>query len=90
MSGETLCRGVSGIVSWSSWWGDVEFVDDESGEVEYHFGPVAHVEFAGGTSRRFQALTVGQLNEQIRSLGIEVEYHPDWLDHVECLCERCR
>ena len=89
MSGEAPSHGTPDVVGWHSWWGDVDFVDDESGEVGYHFGPVTYVEFADGTGQRYQALTVGELNAQMAHLGIEIECPPDRLDQVECICNRC-
>ncbi len=70
-------------------WGDVEYFDEESGEVECHFGPIAYVEHTDGTHHRYQALTVGELNGQLAHLGIEIECSPDRLSQVECICDHC-
>ncbi|WP_420621351.1 hypothetical protein [Candidatus Poriferisodalis sp.] len=82
-------RDTIGVVGFQLWWGDVEFVDEESGELEYHFGPVAYVELTDGRSHRYQALTVGELNGQMAHLGIEMECPPARLSQVECICDLC-
>lgn len=89
MNCEAPSHGAADVVDWLSWWGDVEFVDDGSGEVVCHFGPVAYVEFADGTGQRYQALTVGELNAQIAHLGIEIDCPPDQPNHAEGTCGRC-
>ena len=65
MSNEAPSRSALEVADWLSWWGDVEFSNEKSGEVEYHFGPVAHVVLADGSNRRYQALTLGDLNGQL-------------------------
>ena len=90
MSGEVPSQSASDVVDWHSWWGDVEFADDESGEVRCHFGPVTYVEFADGTGQRYQALSMRDLNGQMAHLGIEIECPPDRLNEVACICDCCR
>ncbi len=90
MSGEVPSQSAADVVDWHSWWGDVEFADDESGEVRCHFGPVTYVEFADGTGQRYQALTMRDLNGQMAHLGIEIECPPDRLNEVACSCDCCR
>ena len=89
MSHEAPSRSALEIMDWHSWWGDVEFSNEASGEIEYHFEPVAYVEFADGTGQRYQALTVGDLNRQMAHLGIEVECPRAHLNRAECICDHC-
>ena len=90
MSRDVSTRGAPDVVDWQSWWGDVEFVNEESGEVHCHFGPVAYVDFADDTGHRFQALTVGELNSQLAHLGIRIEHPSARLNEVACICDCCR
>lgn len=89
MSRDAPSRGALDVSDWQSWWGDVDFRNEESGEIECHFGPVAYVVLADGTARRYQALTMRDLNAQVAHLGIEVECLPEFLDRVECVCNAC-
>ena len=89
MSDEVDSHSAADIARCLSWWGDVEFRNEESGEMEYHFGWNVHVWYADGGSQRYDALTIGELNGLIAHLGIEIECPPDRLDQVDCYCELC-
>jgi len=90
MSREASSNRALEVADWQSWWGDVEFRHEESGETEYHFGWNIHVHYADGAGQRYEALTIGELNRMVEHLGIEIECPPDLLDRVECSCDLCK
>lgn len=90
MSREASSHLAVEVADWQSWWGDVEFRNEESGEMEYHFGWKIHVWYAGGASQRYEALTIGEINGMVEHLGIEIECPPDLVDRVECYCDLCK
>ncbi|WP_420608699.1 hypothetical protein [Candidatus Poriferisodalis sp.] len=82
-------RAASDVADFDTWWGDVDIINKETGANEYHFGPVAYVQFVDGSSHRFQALTVARLNAQLIHLGIQVDCPSEQLNHAGCVCEIC-
>lgn len=89
MAHEIASRSAVDIARWQEWWGDVEFRNEESGQMEYHFGWNVHIWYADGGSERYDALTIGELNGMVAHLGIEIDCPPDRLDQVDCGCQLC-